>query len=71
MEIIGFGASAQVYEVDDQTVLKTSWLLSDLGIVPLTAIDGTMPQIPSFSPTCYKTNGLYYDCFDDVHTLTL
>lgn len=26
LEIIGVGASAQVYAVDDQTVLKTSWL---------------------------------------------
>ncbi|KAJ5544592.1 hypothetical protein N7535_007013 [Penicillium sp. DV-2018c] len=31
LEIIGVGASAQVYEVDDQTVLKTSWLFERPG----------------------------------------
>lgn len=71
LETIGVGASAEVYGVDDEVVLRSSWILNDLGVVPLTAINGTTLQTRSFTPIYYRTNKLYYECFKDGHTLSL
>lgn len=52
LDIVGVGASSQVYNVDDQIVLKLVEFSSRLAVMPLNATIGIMFQTHSFTLVC-------------------
>lgn len=52
LDIVGVGASGQVYNVDDQIVLKLVEFSSRLAVMPLKATIGIMLQTHCFTLVC-------------------